>query len=315
MAARKPTSIEMTALLTFHAVLSGAFIVAYLSGDEDTYGIHVFSGYAALIALALRAVAGLLAPDGSPLRFPRPALAPLLGWVARLARGEAQARRERSPLIAWMAAALLIAVGAAAASGAAADVIPSVERLHEALGDVALGVVVAHVALVFALHGLKRLDGPPVKALPRPSVPALCVLVAGLAVAGAMLGGGSALAAANDPARAALLTGYAAQAKAQNPSFTGFSVERGRALYLGPHSGGNADTPACAACHTATPTAAGRHNKTGRSIEPMATSANPSRFTDPAQVEKRFERDCPNVLGRACTALEKGDFITFLNSP
>ncbi|WP_298364040.1 DUF1924 domain-containing protein [Azospirillum sp.] len=315
MAARKPTPIEMTALLTFHAVLSGAFIVAYLSGDEDTYGIHVFSGYAALIALALRAVAGLLAPDGSPLRFPRPALAPLLGWVARLARGEAQARRERSPLIAWMAAALLIAVGAAAASGAAADVIPSVDHLHAALGDVALGVVVAHVALVFALHGLKRLDGPPVKALPRPSVPALCVLVAGLAVAWVTLAGGSALAAANDPARAALLTGYAAQAKAQNPGFTGFSAERGRALYLGPHSGGNVDTPAGAACHTATPTAAGRHNKTGRSIEPMATSANPSRFTDPAQVEKRFERDCPNVLGRACTALEKGDFITFLNSP
>ncbi len=315
MAARKPTPIEMTALLTVHALLSGAFLVAYLSGDEDSYGIHVFSGYAALIALALRAVAGLLAPDGSPLRFPRPALAPLLGWLARLARGEAQARRERSPLIAWMAAALLIAVGAAAASGAAADVIPSVEHLHEALGDVALGVVVAHVALVFALHGLKRLDGPPVKALPRPSVPALCVLVAGFAIAWVTLAGGSALAAGNDTARAALLTGYAAQAKAQHPGFTGFSAERGRALYLGPHSGGSVDTPACAACHTATPTAAGRHNKTGRSIEPMATSANPSRFTDPAQVEKRFERDCPNVLGRACTALEKGDFITFLNSP
>lgn len=315
MAARKPTSIEMTALLTFHAVLSGAFIVAYLSGDEDTYGIHVFSGYAALIALALRAAAGLLASEGSPLRFPRPALGPLVGWLARLTRGEAQARRERSPLIAWMAAALLIAVGGAAASGMAADFITSVDHLHAALGDVALGVVVAHIAVVFALYGLKRLGTPPVKALPRASVSLLCALVVGLGVAGAALGSRSALAAANDPARAGLLNGYAAQAKAQNPSFTGFSAERGRALYLGPHSGGNTDTPACAACHTATPTATGRHVKTGRSIEPMATSANPSRFTDPAQVEKRFDRDCPNVLGRACTALEKGDFITFLNSP
>ena len=44
----------------------------------------------------------------------------------------------------------------------------------------------------------------------------------------------------------------------------------------------------------------------------MAVSSNPGRFTDPVQVEKRFDRDCPNVLGRACTAEEKGDFITYL---
>jgi hypothetical protein len=44
----------------------------------------------------------------------------------------------------------------------------------------------------------------------------------------------------------------------------------------------------------------------------MAVSSNPARFTDPAQVEKRFDRDCPNVLGRVCTAEEKGDFITYL---
>jgi hypothetical protein len=29
-------------------------------------------------------------------------------------------------------------------------------------------------------------------------------------------------------------------------------------------------------------------------------------------VEKRFDCDCPNVLGRACTAEKKGDFITYL---
>lgn len=32
----------------------------------------------------------------------------------------------------------------------------------------------------------------------------------------------------------------------------------------------------------------------------------------PAEVEKRFERDGVNVLGRACTARETGDVITFL---
>ncbi|QCG94856.1 DUF1924 domain-containing protein [Azospirillum sp. TSA2s] len=91
------------------------------------------------------------------------------------------------------------------------------------------------------------------------------------------------------------------------------SADRGRSLYLGLHSGGKvAETPACASCHAHNPTRPGRHYRTGRAIDPIAVSANPKRFTDPAEVEKRFERDCVNILGRACTAREKGDFITFL---
>jgi hypothetical protein len=44
----------------------------------------------------------------------------------------------------------------------------------------------------------------------------------------------------------------------------------------------------------------------------MAVSVNPARLTDIGEVEKRFRRDCKNVLGRACTPVEKGDFVTFL---
>ena len=128
----------------------------------------------------------------------------------------------------------------------------------------------------------------------------------------AALAAGSALAAAESPIRTKILADYAAQAKTAEPGFSGFSAERGRALYLGPHTGGKAETNACAACHTPNPAAVGRHYKTGREIPPMAMSATPKRFTDPAEVEKRFERDCQNVLGRACTAREKGDFITYL---
>ncbi len=113
--------------------------------------------------------------------------------------------------------------------------------------------------------------------------------------------------------RDAILAAYAAQAAAEAPGFAGFSAERGRALYLGPHAGGKPETNACAVCHTADPKAEGRHAATGRGIRPMAASANPARFTDAADVEKRFSRDCPNVLGRACTAAEKGDFITWLS--
>ena len=113
------------------------------------------------------------------------------------------------------------------------------------------------------------------------------------------------------PSRTAILDAYARDAKLADPSFAGFSAERGQALYFGPHGG---EPNACAACHTANPAGAGRHWKTGRTIEPMAVSANPARFTDMAEVEKRFGRDCKNVLGRACTPREKGDYITFLGN-
>ncbi len=156
MAARKPTAAEMSALLLFHATFSGAFLVAYLTGDEDTYGMHVFAGYAVLIALALRTAAGVLAAEGSPLRFPKPSLQPTLDWLVRLLTGDPKTRFERSPLIAWIAMTLLIGVGMAAASGAVADFVVTVEDLHEALGEAALYNVLAHVGLAFLLHWLRR---------------------------------------------------------------------------------------------------------------------------------------------------------------
>jgi hypothetical protein len=46
----------------------------------------------------------------------------------------------------------------------------------------------------------------------------------------------------------------------------------------------------------------------------MAVSMTPDRFTDPEKVAKWFSRNCNGVLGRDCTAVEKGDFITYLSS-
>lgn len=125
------------------------------------------------------------------------------------------------------------------------------------------------------------------------------------------LGVGAALAAgAGDPRRDAILANYAAAAKAADPSFAGFSAERGRALYLGPTRAASRDQRLCRLPHLRS--RGRRHVRTGRNIEPMAVSANPARFTDAKEVEKRFGRDCKNVLGCGCTPLEKGDFITFL---
>jgi len=47
-------------------------------------------------------------------------------------------------------------------------------------------------------------------------------------------------------------------------------------------------------------------------IQPLAPAANPQRFTDVAQVEKWFKRNCGDVLKRECTAQEKGDILAWL---
>ncbi len=121
-----------------------------------------------------------------------------------------------------------------------------------------------------------------------------------------------AAAQAADSRRDAILAEYAAQARKADPAFAGFSAQRGETLFRTRWAKGDERTPACTACHTDDPRAMGRNAKTGRPIDPVAVSATPKRFTDAAEVEKQFGRDCKSVLGRDCTAVEKGDYITFM---
>jgi hypothetical protein len=130
----------------------------------------------------------------------------------------------------------------------------------------------------------------------------ILALVAAVAVASPSAAG---------PAREGLLASFAAAAQAADPAFTGFAAERGRTLFLATPGGGKPDTPSCTACHTKNPTAAGR-TRAGKPIEALAVSVTPDRFTDPDKVAKWFRRNCKSVLGRECTAREKGDFITFM---
>ncbi len=118
---------------------------------------------------------------------------------------------------------------------------------------------------------------------------------------------------AADARRDAIVADYAAQARAIDPAFTGFSAGRGEALFRNNWNGGDARTPSCTACHTGDPRQPGRNAKTGRPVGPVAVSVDPARFTDKAEVEKHFLRDCKSVLGRECTALEKGDYVTFMS--
>ncbi len=110
-----------------------------------------------------------------------------------------------------------------------------------------------------------------------------------------------------------LLTQYASAAKTATPAFAGFSAARGETLHHKKFAGGKPDTPACTSCHASDPRSAGR-SPAGKAIEPVAVSVSPSRYTDPAKVEKWFKRNCNDVLGRECSPLEKGDWLSYVMS-
>lgn len=111
-----------------------------------------------------------------------------------------------------------------------------------------------------------------------------------------------------------LLQGYEAQARQANPQFQDFSAARGEQFYHAKRPHGSGRPVSCASCHTDNPKSAGKNDKTAKEILPMAPSANKERLTDAAKVEKWFKRNCQDVLERACTAQEKGDFLTYLLS-
>lgn len=122
-----------------------------------------------------------------------------------------------------------------------------------------------------------------------------------------------AMAAEMSPAQKAIYNQYEAEAKSADAAFAGFSAERGKTLFQATHTGGKPDTPSCTTCHTKDLTKSGE-TRAGKPIEPLAVSVNPKRITNAADVEKWFTRNCSSVLGRECTAVEKGDVLAYLLS-
>jgi len=104
---------------------------------------------------------------------------------------------------------------------------------------------------------------------------------------------------------------YASEAASQQAGFAP-SAKRGDAFFR-QRFAANDKMPGCTSCHTDSPLKAGQHAVTGKAIKPLAITANPERFSDPAKVEKWFSRNCKEVVGRACTPAEKADFVTYLS--
>lgn len=122
------------------------------------------------------------------------------------------------------------------------------------------------------------------------------------------------LLAATTPAWSAtpreLLDSYTTEAARLAPGFEA-SAQRGAQFYS-KRFGVSPQMPACSTCHNETPAEPGRHAITGKTIQPLSPRAEGSRFSDVAKVEKWFRRNCGEVLGRACSAAEKADFLRYL---
>jgi hypothetical protein len=69
----------------------------------------------------------------------------------------------------------------------------------------------------------------------------------------------------------------------------------------------------CTSCHSDSVFVQGRHERTGKVIEPMAPSVNPDRLTDRKKIKKWLLRNCKWTFGRECTAQEKGDILLWLS--
>jgi len=106
---------------------------------------------------------------------------------------------------------------------------------------------------------------------------------------------------------------YAAIAKNIDPASKGLSVDDGKAFFNRELTVRGKQI-ACASCHTTNPADTGKNIVTGKPIKPLAPAANPERFSNLDKVEKNFEKHCLDVIGRDCTAQEKGNFIAYLIS-
>ena len=87
-----------------------------------------------------------------------------------------------------------------------------------------------------------------------------------------------------------------------------FSADAGSNAWFAEHG-----DRSCTSCHTQSLTTSGRHQKTGKLIEPMAPSVNAQRLTQRKKINKWFLRNCKWTYGRECTAQEKGDILLWLS--
>lgn len=324
----------------FHWSLAGLVLGAYLTAEEDaTLALHARIGLAVLGWVVFRLLWGVLGPE--PVRFrafmrsPRDTLA----YARDYLRGRPSEHLSHNPLGAIMVISLLALLLALTGSGLITYLGPEwsgplapymgrnlahgLKELHEGLAGALPVLIVLHVAgvllssrlerqnLVLSMvTGDKHLRGPVTP--PKQARAAAVIISVGLGLA-TMIGLGLLLPNSAEAGETpqSILRSYEAQVRLEQPDFTRFDPEQGRALFLREVPG---KTPtSCSGCHGADPTQPGR-SPAGRNIEPLAPSAQPDRFTDRAKVDKWFLRNCKQLFGRDCSAQERGVVLAWLLS-
>jgi cytochrome b len=330
---------------SFHWGLGLLVLGSFLTSEKDALvPSHVALGLGVVALVVARVAWGFLGPVQARfatfVRGPRAVAA----YARQLLRGDPPIHLSHNPLGGAMTVALLVLLLAVAATGAVVYAGPAfhgplaavltrreakaVKEVHEALSGALVGLVIAHVLGVIVssvverqnlvrgmITGWKRTPAVGARSGPRPF---LRVVGASLALAfGAAAALGLALllgfpqrARAAPPLAAELLAGYEAAARRESTAFRGFSAAEGRRIYSAEFVQ-DGQRVSCATCHTSDPRQRGR-TPVGKVVEPLAPSANPERLTDRREVEKWFKRNCKQVMGRECTAEEKGHFVTYL---
>ena len=92
-----------------------------------------------------------------------------------------------------------------------------------------------------------------------------------------------------------------------------FDANNGKALWVKKYPGDDGKDRQCTTCHGEDVSKNGKHAKSGKTIKPMAPSANPERYTDLKEINKWFKRNCKWTVGRECTNQEKGDILKYLS--
>ncbi len=329
----------------FHWGLALAVLGSFLSSDKDAWvHVHARVGLAVLTLVVARLAWGFLGPTHARfsafVRGPRSVLA----YAREMMGGRPRPHLSHNPLGGAMVVALLGVLLAMVATGALVYAGPefggvlaglltkrtahAIKEVHEALSAALLTLVAVHVAGVLTSSWLERQnlvkgmvtgwkrdpDGgaEPGESLPDAPVRVFAAMLFGLvATLGlVLLTGLPGKAHAATPVAAGLLREYEAAARKEDPAFKGFDAAEGRRIYQATHVQDGAPI-SCATCHTADPRQRGL-TPAGKQVEPLAPAANPDRLTDRRDVEKWFKRNCKQVLGRECTATEKGHFLTYL---
>ncbi|MFO0599476.1 MAG: DUF1924 domain-containing protein [Myxococcaceae bacterium] len=321
--------------LAFAVLVLGAF----LTNEEDALiPLHTRLGLVLLGVVLFRVAWGFVGPKHARftdfVRGPRA----VLDELKVMLRGRASHWLGHNPVGAVMVVALLVVMLVvtvtgvivsqgpewSGALGLSKDLGHAVKELHEAAAYSLPVLLVFHVGGVIASSLLEKQNlvagivtgfknatpSEDVEAAPSFGARAGRFLVSALVALAAVLALWRLMPIGEAEAATPLTATWEEAARREDPSFTGFSAARGKALYFEEHDGKNGKV-SCATCHTTDPRQPGR-SPVGKVIEPLSPAVNPARFSDLAKAEKWFDRNCKQVLGRVCTARERGDFQAFV---